>query len=74
MLEVARAILEEDTNFSEAVAEIDERDGSPVTELTRRRLVALFAKRPLSMELSELELIQRVWPVCRRFTTIPKVP
>lgn len=65
VLEVARAILEEDTDYalSEAVAKIDERDDSPVTELTRRRIVALFAKRPLSTELSELEMIQRIWPV-----------
>ena len=65
MLEVARAILEEDTDYalSEAVAKIDERDDSPVTELTRRRIVALFAKRSLSTELPELEMIQRIWPV-----------
>ncbi|TIT20135.1 MAG: hypothetical protein E5W70_22510 [Mesorhizobium sp.] len=46
VLEIARAILERDTDYSlsEAVAKIDEHDDSPVTELTRRRVVAFFCK------------------------------
>jgi len=65
VLEVARAILEEDANFAltELVAKIDERNEPLVTEITRRRLLALFQSRPLATQLPEIEFIRRVWPI-----------
>lgn len=65
VIRIARKLLEEVTNYglSECVAKIDEVGKPAVTELTRRRLMSVFTKRPLSTEIDEVEMIQRIWPV-----------
>ncbi|MBY5741987.1 abortive infection family protein [Rhizobium leguminosarum] len=64
VVRIAKKLLEEVTNYglSECVAKIDEVGKPAVTELTRRRLMAVFTKRPLSTEIDEVEMIQRIWP------------
>jgi hypothetical protein len=65
VLKCARQLLSEEFNFqlAEAVAKIDERDAPHVTELTRRRIIAVFDKRALCTEGEEIDLIRRVWPI-----------
>jgi AbiJ N-terminal domain 3/Abortive infection C-terminus len=64
---IARELLTQSDSYqlSELVAKIDEVAGSPVTSLTRRRLMSLFDGNPISTELDHLELIDRVWPISK---------
>ena len=67
VIKSARAYLAEDDHFgiAEQVAKIDELEGSPITTLTRRRLIALFEHGPLATEVNDVELIRSVWPIAR---------
>jgi len=67
VLAIARELLSEFDSYelTELVAKIDELSGSPVTPLTRRRLMGLFDGRPFSTELEHLDLIDKVWPTHR---------
>lgn len=67
VVESARAYLIEKDHFgiSEQVAKIDELEGSPITALTRRRLIALFEHGPLVTEVDDIELIRSVWPISK---------
>lgn len=65
VLKAAREFLSERNDYalSEVLAKIDELANSPVTPLTRRRLMALFDGEPLSTELDHLDLLRKVWPL-----------
>lgn len=67
VVECARAYLVDHDNFavSEQVAKIDELEGSPITTLTRRRIIALFANGPLATEIDDIDLIRSVWPISK---------
>jgi hypothetical protein len=67
VIESARAYLIEKDHFgiSEQVAKIDDLEGSPITTLTRRRLIALFERGPLATEVDDIELIRSVWPISK---------
>ena len=57
--------MEEVDNFHliELVCKIDELGSAEVTELSRRRLLALFDSTPLSTAVDEIDLIRKVWPI-----------
>ncbi|OJT96427.1 MAG: hypothetical protein BGN83_16245 [Rhizobium sp. 63-7] len=65
VLVVARKLLSETTSYplAECVAHIDELGHPLVTELTRRRLMTVFERRPLATQMEEIDLIRKVWPV-----------
>lgn len=64
---IARELLAEEPSFalSEAIAKFDEVDGTEVTELTRRRLLAVFDGHPLSTELPEMDFLRKLWPIAQ---------
>ncbi|WP_425964210.1 hypothetical protein [Rhizobium nepotum] len=63
-LGMARKLLEEVESFdlAEIVAKIDELETPSVSEVTRRRIVAVFEGQPLASQIDDLELIGRIWP------------
>jgi hypothetical protein len=73
VMDAARLYLEEVTDFdlSELVAKIDDFDRTHVSDLTRRRVVALFNGAVLSSELEQMEFIKRVWPVAELPSPLP---
>lgn len=64
VLLMAGKLLDEVENFglSEVVAKIEEVGTPTVSEVTRRRIIAVFEDQPLSTQIDSLELIGRVWP------------
>jgi len=65
VLDMARQLLEETESYTlaEIVAKIEELDGPVVTELTRRRIMAVFDRRPLASQIDHVDLLKKVWPV-----------
>jgi len=65
VVDAARLFLEDNQNFElgELVAKIEEHGRTHVSDLTRRRIIALFEGKPLSTELDEVDFIRRVWPI-----------
>lgn len=65
VLTVGKALVQEDEDFwlLEAVRKIDEIAGQQITSLTRRRLLTVFENRTLASEISDLELVQGLWPI-----------
>ncbi|MGO4450458.1 abortive infection family protein [Phyllobacterium sp. TAF24] len=73
VLGMARKLLEEVDSFelAELAAKIDELGTPSVSEVTRRRIMAVFEGQPLASQIDDLELIGRVWPAeVMRHTTI----
>jgi len=64
LIPIAQRILEEVDSYelSEALAKIEETGQVIVSELTRRRIMAIFDKRPYSTEFEGIDFIRRVWP------------
>ncbi|MFK0690904.1 abortive infection family protein [Mesorhizobium sp. IMUNJ 23033] len=64
LIPIAARLLEEVNSYdvSEALAKLQETNHATVSELTRRRIMAIFDKRPYSTEFEEIEFIRRVWP------------
>jgi len=67
VVKCARAYLADDNRFdlSERVAKIEELEGSPITTLTRRRLLALFEQGPLTSEVDDIDFLRSVWPISK---------
>jgi len=65
VMEIAREYLTEHDNFrlAEAVEIFDENEEPPITELTRRRVMALLKSGFLVTEIDELEFFQKLWPI-----------
>lgn len=65
VLEAARRLLVEYEHFglAEAAAHIEEANARRVSELTRRRLIAVFDGAALCTEIEEIDLLRRVWPI-----------
>ncbi|TIR50592.1 MAG: hypothetical protein E5X53_18835 [Mesorhizobium sp.] len=65
LTEIGRELLEEtrDYGLSEAIAAIEELGSPPITELTRKRLVAVFGSGTLATEMSDYDLVSRLWPI-----------
>jgi len=65
VMAIAKSLLEEADNFdlSETVCKIEELGSAEVTELSRRRLLALFDTTPLATTVDEIDLIRKVWPI-----------
>ncbi|MBH5390862.1 abortive infection family protein [Bradyrhizobium diversitatis] len=61
----ARQLLSEQEHFKlvEQLTKIDELNGSPVTTLTRRRLITLFDHLPLAREIEDMDFIRGLWPI-----------
>jgi hypothetical protein len=62
---VARKLLEEVDHhrLSEAVAKYEEVGGPEISGLTRKRIMAVFDDRPLASEMSDVELLRKLWPL-----------
>ncbi len=65
LIQIACDLVAEHPNFAlqELITKDEEKDLPRTTELTRRRIVALFEEMPLCTEVDELEFIERVWPI-----------
>ncbi|WP_196258455.1 abortive infection family protein [Pelagibacterium limicola] len=65
VLDAARLFLEESDAFkvAELVAKIEDFDRNHVSELTRRRIIALFNGESLVTEIDQFEFVRRVWPI-----------
>lgn len=62
---IARKLLAEVGHYSlsEALAKYDEVSGPAVSDLTRKRLMAVFEGRPLATEMEDVEFLQKLWPL-----------
>lgn len=62
---IAERVLEEVDSFalSEATGRLRDSVASAITELTRRRILALFDSGPLATELEHMEFLNRVLPL-----------
>jgi AbiJ N-terminal domain 3/Abortive infection C-terminus len=67
MIPIAARLLEEADSYdlSEAMAKLEESVQITATELTRRRIMGLFDKKPLSTEIEHVDFLKRVWPLDR---------
>lgn len=65
LVAVAQALLEESDDFRlrEAANRITERDTPPISDLTRRRLIAVYDGSEICSEYDEIEFIERIWPI-----------
>ncbi|MDS1138764.1 abortive infection family protein [Nitratireductor indicus] len=71
LIPIAQRLLQEADSYevAEALAKLQEAGKDTVSELTRRRIMALFDKRPYSTEFEDIDFIRRVWPT----TNMPSV-
>lgn len=76
LIPIAQRLLEEVDSYdlSEALAKLQENGQATVSELTRRRIMALFNKRPYSTEFDEIDFIRRVWPTHRMPSVFENAP
>lgn len=67
LLEVASKLLERTDSYAvlEAKSKTEEYGNPGVSELTRRRIVAIFVDRPITTELEYMEFLGRVWPLSK---------
>lgn len=65
LLKSARQLHSEEDNFElgETLAKIDDLKNSPITTLTRRRLIKLFDDQPFATEIEDMEFIRSIWPI-----------
>ncbi|HEX8127079.1 MAG TPA: abortive infection family protein [Allosphingosinicella sp.] len=65
LIAVARALLEEGDDFGlrEAADRIAERATSPISDLTRRRLLSVYDGSEICTEYDEIEFIEGLWPI-----------
>lgn len=65
LVEVATRLLERKDSYavSEAKSKIEEYGSPGLSELTRRRIIAIFTDRPITSELEYMEFLSRVWPL-----------
>ena len=76
MIPIAQRLVEvvDSYDLAEALAKIQEFGQAAVSELTRRRIRALFDKRPYSTEFEDLAFIRRVWPTHRMPSVFADAP
>lgn len=67
LIPIAQRLLEEVDSYdvAEALAKLQETGQATVSELTRRRIMALFDRRPYSTEFDDIDFIRRVWPTTK---------
>jgi len=65
VLDAARDLVSSVANFelSEAISKVAEADIDTISEITRRRIISLFDKRPLCTEIEEIDFLARLWPI-----------
>ncbi|TWA12162.1 abortive infection Abi-like protein [Sinorhizobium medicae] len=65
LIPIAARLLEGQDSYSllEAKSKMEEHGRATVSELTRRRIVALFESRPISTEDEHMTFLNRVWPL-----------
>lgn len=65
LIAVANKLLERSESFDllEAKSKVEEYGKPKVSELTRRRIVAIFNSRPIVTDLDYMDFLQRVWPM-----------
>ncbi|MCC2651521.1 MAG: hypothetical protein K0Q60_1684 [Microvirga sp.] len=71
VLGAARALLAEHEDFplTEAAHKVEETRVTTISEITRRRIAALFDGKSLCTEIEEIDLLRRIWPI----ETMPSV-
>lgn len=76
LIPIADGLLEEVDAYdlSEALAKLQETGQDLVSELTRRRIMALFNKGPYSTEFDDIHFIRRVWPTHRMSSVFENAP
>ncbi|MER8400412.1 abortive infection family protein [Mesorhizobium sp. M1348] len=76
LLPIARGLLEEVNSYclSEALAKVEDHGKAAISELTRRRIMAIFEKRPYSTEFEEIDFLRRVWPTGRMASIFENAP
>ncbi|MEI5682752.1 abortive infection family protein [Mesorhizobium sp. CCNWLW179-1] len=67
LVPIAARLLEETDSYalSELLAHLEEANQNIISELTRRRIMALFDGKQLSTELDHVDFLKRVWPLDR---------
>ena len=65
LLKSARQLHIEEDSFAlgETIAKIDDLKSSPITTLTRRRLIKLFDGKSFATEIEDMEFIRSIWPI-----------
>lgn len=65
LIVVARALLEETDDFAlrEVTDRVAERGTPLISDLTRRRLLAVYDGGEICTEYDEIEFIERIWPI-----------
>jgi hypothetical protein len=65
VVDTARLLLQEADSFevSELLAKLEEYERTHVSELTRRRVAAVFNGAPLVTETDDIDFIRRLWPI-----------
>ena len=65
VLQAARNLLAEETdyNLSESADKFIEASTETISEITRRRIIAIFDSSPLCTEIDEIEMLRRLWPI-----------
>jgi len=65
LIPLATRLLEEVDSYSllDAKSKMEECGRATVSELTRKRIVALFDNRPISTEDDHMDFLRRVWPI-----------
>lgn len=76
LIPIAHRLLEELDSYdlAEALAKTEETGQAMVSELTRRRIAAIFDNRPYSTEFEEIDFIRRVWPTSRMVSVFQNAP
>lgn len=67
LIPIAQRLLEEVDSYeiAETLAKLQETGQATVSELTRRRIMAVLDKRPFSTEFEDIDFIRRVWPTTK---------
>lgn len=65
LVAIARTLLEEEDDFglAELLAKVTEEGTPPVSELTRRRILAAYDGEPICSEYDEIEFLEKLWPI-----------
>lgn len=68
LLKASRQLLEEEPDLfylNEAVEKLNDANSKTITRLTRKKLLSLFGRFPLSQEMSEFDALSMIWPLER---------
>lgn len=72
-IEVAKRLAEDSSDYElhETLRKLEEINDPPISEITRRRIIAHLDGVPLSTEMDTIDFIRRVWPISEMPTAFP---